>query len=211
MAHDIAAEFWGARYIAATDLTGDGLADLVVSTVDISGNGMGLYWFRNRNAGASWAGPSAVDPALQGVETTLVHDVDGDGVTDVIAVGRSSGQVAWYENRRAAGSTDGTLSFTKHLIASVAQPNGLALARPWTHQMRREWVSRDLPNGQIQKVRPGRTERLPQGLGPQYLPARRHSLHESRNLGTHMLLVACLPIDIYGIISVNTSVSKEKV
>lgn len=118
----------GARYISTADLTGDDLPDLVVGAIEIDGNGDGLYWFRNVNNGASWAGPTAIDAALQGVEIALTHDVDSDNVADVIAVGSNSNEITWYENGRAAGVSDNAPTFTKHTIATPPDPYHFSIA-----------------------------------------------------------------------------------
>jgi len=142
--HQIVNDLWGARYISSHDLTGDGLPDLLVSAVEINGNGNGLYWFRNTTSplllaqrapllsrgrnGASWAGPTAIDADLPFVESHLIHDVDGDNVMDVIAVGRTANEIAWYANSRPAGTVNDNPTFSKHILATPNGPHGLTLA-----------------------------------------------------------------------------------
>lgn len=116
--HIITPDLWGARYVVAAQMDGDERPDLVVSAIEIDGNGNGLYWFRNVTDG--WEGPLDIDTDLLNVETILAHDVDGDGAQDVIAAGRNSDRVMWYAN-----TDDG---FTAHTLAEVTAPYGLALA-----------------------------------------------------------------------------------
>lgn len=120
--------FWGGLYIEAGDLTGDGRADLVVGAIQLNdggGNpqGNGVHWFRN--TGGAFAGPVAVDAQLLEVSTVAVHDVDNNGVLDIVAVGANSSEVAWWQNPRAPGQTVDDLSFTKHRIASPSGPYAL--------------------------------------------------------------------------------------
>ena len=43
----------------------------------------------------------------------LIHDVDGDGVLDIIASGNTSNEIAWYENQRPAGTVQTDPSFVR--------------------------------------------------------------------------------------------------
>ena len=121
--------FWGARSIQCVDVTGNGLADLVVGAVEMETGdslmGNGLYWIRNEEAGTDWSEPIPVDAGLQGVETVLRHDVDGDGVEDIVALGRLGSEIAWY---RMAGGLEWEPTFQKHVIATPLMPYHIALA-----------------------------------------------------------------------------------
>ncbi|MBI3957231.1 MAG: VCBS repeat-containing protein, partial [Chloroflexi bacterium] len=126
--HTIDAALWGARTIASGDLTGDGIPEVVVGAMRIDDNGDGLYWYRKGNNDAVWSKMS-IDAALADVQSLLVHDVDGDGVLDVIATSRAGNVIAWYENQRAAGTPDPAPGFTRHNLAAPSQPSGAYLAQ----------------------------------------------------------------------------------
>ena len=59
----------------------------------------------------------------------LIHDVDGDGVLDVIASGYLSNEIVWYENQRPPGMVQNNPSFVRHTLFSITAPQGLALAQ----------------------------------------------------------------------------------
>ena len=113
---------WG---LAAGDITGDGAADIVAGQIS---PGAGVKWFRNIGSGTSWSGANTVDGTAAGVEMVIVHDVDKDGVPDIIAAANSGNEIAWYENSRTAGTTNNSPTFTKHSIVTLASPTGIMLA-----------------------------------------------------------------------------------
>lgn len=123
--------FWGGLYIEAGDLTGDDRADLVVGAIQLSdggGNpqGNGVHWFRN--TGGAFASPVAIDAQLLEVSTVAVHDVDADGVLDVMALGSNSSEIAWWQNGRDQGQTVDNPAFSKHVIATPSGPYAMDLA-----------------------------------------------------------------------------------
>lgn len=130
----IASGLWGPRHVSAGDLTGDGLADLVVGTMALNDpngtpRGDGLRWIRNGQGGAGWSEVMAIDASLSEVRSTLVFDVTGNGVLDVVAAGRASDQVVWYENRRSPGQPSTLPTMTRRPIAQVDAPGSIVAAQ----------------------------------------------------------------------------------
>ena len=125
--HNVASNIWGARTLSAADLTGNGLPDLVVGSVALFGHEDGVYWLRQNANGDPWTAVFPLDEAVGDVETVLTHDVDTDGVLDIVAVDKAGGAIVWYENGRSA-TPETVLTFSKHTLATVPAPYGLVLA-----------------------------------------------------------------------------------
>lgn len=127
IAHPVATDIWGARTLAAADLTGDDRPDLVVGAVSLFGRDGGLYWLRQENDG-TWSTPLAVDNALFDVSQVLTHDIDGDNVADIMASAPTNNAINWYENGRASDTVEATPTLTKQTIATPVAPRSLTLA-----------------------------------------------------------------------------------
>lgn len=111
--------FWAPLIVRAGDLDGDGRTDLVVSSIEIGGQGNGLFWFRN--TGGGFDGPIAVEATLGYVSSALLHDVDGDMDIDIVASSYSGGELVWYENQQP--------DFVRHTIAAVPGPYAMHLGQ----------------------------------------------------------------------------------
>lgn len=92
---------WG-HAIACTDLDGDGADELVFGVRDNlsaqSGERCGVRIFRWDGARKVWD-RHLVDEGGVAVEDLVAADLDGDGRTDLVAVGRATGNVRIYWNR----------------------------------------------------------------------------------------------------------------
>lgn len=119
----IVSSLWGARYVSAGDLDQDGMTDVVVSAVDVSGNGRGVYWVRNAGNGTRWSEPLSVDANLRPVEKAIAYDLDGDLVEDIVALSKTDNLIVWYENDRVVNNAPGAPVFTRHVIASLTTPD----------------------------------------------------------------------------------------
>ena len=74
----------GANAVAASDLDGDGLLDVVAS----GGIADEVRWYRNLGAGTFGTG-SLVDGAADGVNSVATGDLDGDGLPEVLSAARA--------------------------------------------------------------------------------------------------------------------------
>lgn len=77
--------------IAAADVDGDGLVDLIFGTTDPAG----LGWFENPGSGEEWIRHDTSTDALTTVES---GDLDGDGDPDALCSRTEAQEIAWYEN-----------------------------------------------------------------------------------------------------------------
>jgi hypothetical protein len=116
---------WGACCIAAGDLDGDGIDDLVVGQRNVTDDqgtvfGNRVVWYQNQG-NLFFVGPLSVDGNLQDVSSVLIADVDGDDRLDVIAGADMGQQVAWYRNE----ATQDGLGFRKFTIWDQARPHGI--------------------------------------------------------------------------------------
>lgn len=123
--HVIANDLWGVIDVDSADLTGDGRLDLVISTIDINGNGAGVYWAYNDNG--AFGGVRPIDATLPNVSESAITDVDQDGMLDVIALSETGNQIVWYENTRT--TIDPNPSFISHTLASSTAPAHFALSQ----------------------------------------------------------------------------------
>jgi FG-GAP-like repeat/Putative metal-binding motif len=83
----------GATSVYATDLDGDGDADVLsASSGSLSGDDE-VAWYENLGGGVFGA-PQVIASSPYGCESVYATDLDGDGDSDVL----SGGDLAWYEN-----------------------------------------------------------------------------------------------------------------
>jgi hypothetical protein len=116
---------------AAGDVDGDGNDDLVV--VLNEGNSEPIDVFRSNGAGG-FTDIGGVTPGGS-VGNLVVHDLDGDGKADILAVDTQNQRVEWWQ-----GNGDGTFKPTpgQHAVLSHdagPQPDGLALGTIAGHML----------------------------------------------------------------------------
>jgi hypothetical protein len=104
--HTVDANFAGAWWADASDLDGDGDADILGAGFNASD----VCWWENNGDGSSWT-KRFIDANFPNALCVRAVDMDGDGGTDVLAAAYQ-GQVAWW---KYDGMGD---SWTKHLIDS---------------------------------------------------------------------------------------------
>ncbi len=116
----------GPSVITAAPLSGSGRSDLVVGTNGGVGTVASLLYLVN--LGGTFDAPISIDADPGTITAMLAHDVDADGLTDLIVVSRSTGEVRWYKQFAPIGQA--TLpSFAPFLIAPVDGPNDIALGQ----------------------------------------------------------------------------------
>ncbi|MBE3037190.1 MAG: VCBS repeat-containing protein, partial [Chloroflexi bacterium] len=83
--------------VFASDLDGDGDADVLITTSD-----NGVMWCENRNgAGTEWL-CFVMDASLSQATSPFVADIDGDGHQDLLAAANASHVIAWWRNETAS-------------------------------------------------------------------------------------------------------------
>lgn len=97
--HVIDSSFHDGHALATADLDGDGQDEIVAG---FRGAGTSLYLYSaTDNTGVHWERQTLdTGMAASGV---VIADINGDGRLDVAAVGASTGNVKWYENRGNRG------------------------------------------------------------------------------------------------------------
>ena len=114
MAYDT--KFTGGVYVAAADLNGDGKADIVTGAGAGGGPHVEVFSGANRTVLASFF---AYDSNFRGgVRVGIVHDVDGDGLPDIIT---APGPAADRTPKSSAARTDRcSRAFTRSIRGSLA-------------------------------------------------------------------------------------------
>ncbi len=111
------------RSMDVTDIDNDGDPDVVVGTIA----GDTVVVLRNSDGAGTFEDPIVVatDDDLQFVDALDTGDVDGDGDADIVAVGRLSNRIVWFEN---IGDATGEFSSARDVIDDVITPRAVHLA-----------------------------------------------------------------------------------
>ena len=112
-AHTISTAANGATSVFASDVDGDGDAD-VLSASYIDGK---IAWYENDGtpASGSWT-EHTITTANEGALSVVGADVDGDGDTDVLNASFDGYKIGWYEN----DGTPAVGAWTEHLMSPPA-------------------------------------------------------------------------------------------
>ena len=105
--HAIDEDCYNAQSVSASDLDGDGDAD-VLGAKWAEGN---VYWWENNNGlGTSWI-EHCIDSDFEQASEVHGVDIDSDGDLDILGAARQSNEVTWWENTNGSGS-----DWSEHLI-----------------------------------------------------------------------------------------------
>lgn len=111
-----------ARSVAATDVDGDGDADVLsASSYDDR-----VAWYENRTGeaevDADGFGPQqTITTSADGAQSVSTADLDGDGDADVLVASANDDKVAWYENRLGEPTADGDGFGAERVITTEAE------------------------------------------------------------------------------------------
>ena len=112
--------FGGANSARMVDLDRDGDLDVLA----VGGAAGEVAWFDNTSGDATtWTEQPIDNDGLPGAWAVAAGDLDSDGDIDVVAAGRTGGQLSWYESDGAQPPT-----WTEHSIdGALNEPGGVAL------------------------------------------------------------------------------------
>ena len=85
-----------ARSVFATDLDGDGDADVLSASFYDNK----IAWYENLSGGA-FGSQQVITNAADGAQCVFATDLDGDGDQDVLSASFYDDKIAWYENQHS--------------------------------------------------------------------------------------------------------------
>ena len=86
---------YGVCSVYATDLDGDGDADVLVA------NGLAhtIAWYENMGLGGTFGGEQVITKQAAYAHSAYAIDLDGDGDADVLSASYNDNKIAWYKNK----------------------------------------------------------------------------------------------------------------
>ena len=91
---------YGASSVFATDLNGDGDADVLSA----SENDNKIAWYESTNGLGSFGPQQVICSVAEGARSVCAADLDGDGDEDVLSASSRDNSVYWYENTNSLGA-----------------------------------------------------------------------------------------------------------
>jgi len=98
--NDIDTSFFTASSVASADVDGNGSPDVLGCSLSTYGV---VWWSNSAGDGTAWT-KHAVDSGFTLASCLLPADIDRDGEVDVLAAGRSSGDIVWWRNADGSGT-----------------------------------------------------------------------------------------------------------
>ncbi|MBI4878894.1 MAG: VCBS repeat-containing protein, partial [Planctomycetes bacterium] len=90
----------GAWSVFATDLDGDGDADVISASV----NDDKIAWYENTDGQGTFGPEHVISAAADQAMSVFAMDLDGDADADVLSASWGDNKIAWYENTNGLGS-----------------------------------------------------------------------------------------------------------
>ena len=95
----------GAVSVIAADLDDDGDMDVLYASFGSSPNWNNrIAWYENIDGQGSFGTEQVITTDVDGVESAIAADLDGDGDLDVLSASWEDDKIAWYENTDGQGS-----------------------------------------------------------------------------------------------------------
>jgi hypothetical protein len=96
----ISTQAFGARFVAAADVDGDGDVDVLSAS---SGDSK-IAWYQNTDGKGSFGPQQVITTRADGAASVASADLDGDGDLDVLSASSNDHKIAWYQNTDGKGS-----------------------------------------------------------------------------------------------------------